>query len=126
MFRRGSPISPLFAEIFMDHFEKNLLTFSTILTNKIKFWSRYVDDIFCIWTGTYRELDQFLSNINKINKNIQFTLEKEENKKLNFLDLTIINKNNFIEYDIYRKPTFTDTIIPKNSNQSLTVKLTAF
>ena len=57
----GSPLSPLFAEIYMDHLEKNIVTDKKKISNYIKPWSRYVDDIFCIWTGTQRQLNQFLN-----------------------------------------------------------------
>lgn len=124
----GSPLSPLLAEVFMANFE-NIL-FSTnmkeSLVKYIYFWARYVDDIFCIWTGTDRQLSKFLTHLNNINKNIEFTIETEENCSLNFLDLKISRKNNTFDFDIFRKPTTTDTIIHANSNQSWQIKMSAF
>jgi hypothetical protein len=42
-------------------------------------------------------------------------VELEDNKKINFLDITISRTNNALEFSIFRKPTYTDIIIPHNS-----------
>jgi hypothetical protein len=54
-----------------------------------------------------------------------FTLEREQNNKLNFLDLTITKVANKLTYEIFRKPTTSDTIIPKDSCHPLEHKLAA-
>jgi len=46
---------------------------------------------------------------------IKFTLENETDGCINFLDFTIQNKDNKLLFNIYRKPTTTDIIIPKDS-----------
>lgn len=72
----------------MNHFEENYILNTKNKSNKhIKLWKRYVDDIFCVWFRTDRQLSQFFAYINKINNNIKFTIEKEINKSLNFLYL---------------------------------------
>ena len=43
----GSPLSPVLANIFMEHFEQNALTNSALVP---KLWKRYVDDIFAVWS----------------------------------------------------------------------------
>ena len=43
-----------------------------------------------------------------------------------FLDLRISIINNHFKYQIYRKPTITDTIIPYSSNNPLNTKLSVF
>ena len=47
-------------------------------------------------------------------------------KNNTFLDLRISIINNHFEYQIYRKPSFTDTIIPYSSNNPLNTKLSVF
>jgi len=42
---------------------------------------------------------------------------------MNFLDLTIIKETNRITFDIFRKPTTTDLIIPKDSCHPIEQKL---
>ena len=51
-----------------------------------------------------------------INPNLQFTAEMEENKTINYLDITIHRTPYNWKVAIYRKPTFTNTIIPYTSN----------
>ena len=86
-----------------------------------------MDDIFCVWTGTDRQLSLFLGALNGITKNIQFTMETEADGSLNFLDLTIRRNNHSgVSFSIYRKPTATDTVIPKTSCQSWSIRMAAF
>ncbi|XP_031346256.1 uncharacterized protein LOC116173113 [Photinus pyralis] len=119
----GSPISGILANIFIDHLENKIKLLPEF--NNIAIWNRYVDDIFCIWTGTITELHQFHIDINNLSK-IKFTIEIEQNNKLNFLDLTLHKDNNHIHYNIYRKPTTTDIVIPHNSYHSPQIKRSAF
>ena len=46
---------------------------------------------------------------------MKFSLELEADNRLNYLDLTLIKNPNGLSFDIYRKPTATDTIIPMDS-----------
>jgi hypothetical protein len=48
--------------------------------------------------------------------NLKFTAETETNNKINYLDLTIQRTATCWKTSIYRKQTFTDTIIPYSSN----------
>lgn len=61
-----------------------------------------------------------------INNEIQFTIEKETNKSLNFLDLTISTENNEITFEILKKPTQSGVIMPVFSNQSSQIKHSVF
>lgn len=111
-----SPIFPILAAIFMIFFEETLFSINNDnIVEPIHFWARYVDDIFCILSGTHRQLVIFLNHLNNINRNIQFTIETETNKAINFLDLNMGHYNNKREFDIYRKPITTDTSINSNS-----------
>jgi hypothetical protein len=51
-----------------------------------------------------------------IHPNIKFTTETESNNKIHYLDITIHRTPTNWVTSIYRKPTFTDTIIPYSSN----------
>jgi hypothetical protein len=57
-----------------------------------------------------------LHDFNNIHTNFIFTAEQEKDHKLNFLDITIHKTPNSWDFAIHRKPTFTDTIIPYDSN----------
>jgi hypothetical protein len=45
---------------------------------------------------------------NHIHPKLEFTIEKGNKKCINFLDITVIRKNNRSEFDFYRKPTAID------------------
>jgi hypothetical protein len=120
----GSPLSPILAEIFMNNFE-NKLILKTKYKKNIKLWVRYVDDILIIWEGDVTEVETFVREINNIDHNIQF---KEEigGKTLNYLDLNIkINNEEKIIVDIFRKETYSDLIIPKDSYHPFKYKTAA-
>lgn len=122
----GSNMSPLFSEIFMDHFENNLFNCTNPLLKNIKYYYRYVDDIICLWTGTNRQLNQFHEFLNDFHPNLTFKMELEHEHSLNFLDLTITITNQKHSFKIFRKPTQSDMIIPYNSNHIFKHKLAAF
>jgi uncharacterized protein (UPF0335 family) len=78
-----------------------------------------------IWTGSERQLDLFFNEVNSVNKNIQFTMEIGGDC-INFLDLTILISDNQLWFDIFRKQTITDTVIPSDSNHPINIKFSAF
>jgi hypothetical protein len=64
-----------------------------------------------------------INEFNTIHPTINFTIENEENNKLNFLDLAIHRKHNKLDYTIYRKPTATDILIHNSSCHPIEHKL---
>jgi len=56
-----------------------------------------------------------LEYFNNIVPSMKFTSEKEQNNKINFLDITITKNHEGLSFEIYRKPTATDIIIPNGS-----------
>ena len=109
---RGSPLSGLLADIYLNFYENTFMFSNNIHKHNIIFYARYVDDTFIIYKGTLRLIENFKNFMNNINKNIQFTLETETNNKLNFLDLTVTKHIDKLKFNIYRKPTTTDVTIP--------------
>ena len=83
--------------------------FGTGLSNyqgpPVKFYKRYVDDIFCIFDRK-EHADAFLEYLNKQHVCIKFTVEEEENSKLPFLDVSKTETGQF-HTTTYRKPTNT-------------------
>ena len=120
----GNPLSPLLAEIFMNSLEEHVS--KNPLFKQFIYWYRYVDDILTCFTGTDRQLSQFLTLLNNFHPNIKFTIEEETNRSINFLDLTITNQNGSHMFSIYHKPSYTDTIIPNSSCHPHSHKLAAF
>jgi hypothetical protein len=50
-----------------------------------------------------------------IHPKIKFTMEEEQDNKINYLDITIVKTHNRLQLGIYRKPTTTDHIIHNDS-----------
>ena len=102
----GNPISATFANIFMSHHEKQWLE-NCPQQFKPLIYRRYVDDTFMIFERE-EQINQFYEYLNKQHQKISFTMEKEENNKLPFLDLLLEKNNeNKLDISIYRKPTYT-------------------
>ena len=89
-------------------------------------WRRYVDDIFGIFHGPLQELELFHNWINSLHTKIKFSIEIEKQNTLSFLDLQMSVHQNKISYNIHRKPTTTDLLIPFNSAAPLSHKLASF
>lgn len=122
----GASISPFFSDFYMDVLEQKLFNDGLPYVNKVLGWYRYVDDIFCIWLGSLRQLNCFLNNtLNKLDDKIKFTMEVGD-ASLNFLDINVNILNNSFKFNIYRKPTFTDIVIPNSSIHPLNIKTSAF
>ena len=77
----GNPLSPVVANIYMEHFEELALESGE---SKPATWLRYVDDTFVIWNKGRDKLLDFLEHLNSIRPSIQFTMELEEDRKLFF------------------------------------------
>ena len=121
----GSPISGLMAEIFLQHYEEQLIK-GTIDSTKIIFYNRYVDNILIIYDQNQINKDDIQNYINKIHPDLKFKATDEIDSTINFLDLLITRRQNKLDINIYRKTTTTDTTIHYKSNHPLQHKLAAY
>jgi hypothetical protein len=85
----GSPLCPLIGNFFMEDFEKKVIE---LATHKPACWFRYVDDTLVIWPHGQAKLEDFLIHVNGLHNKIQFTMEREEEGHLPFLDIDIYKK----------------------------------
>ncbi|XP_076057238.1 telomerase reverse transcriptase-like [Oratosquilla oratoria] len=86
----GSPLSCVLASLYMEVLKRD--HFTTIMGQDTT-WLRYVDDVLAITPRETVLMDK-LNMLNRIEKNIQFTVEQEETYKLAFLDTVIWRKGN--------------------------------
>ncbi|KFD47209.1 hypothetical protein M513_11916 [Trichuris suis] len=116
----GSPLSPVLAEVFMEHLEEK--AFTSISTSDAPiFFKRYVDDIFAITTVGKEET--FLEHLNSLYPTkIKLTMEKEVDNKLPFLDVLVIKQGNNLKTTVYRKPTHSDRYLHFTSHHPMAVK----
>ena len=80
----GSPLGPALANIFVGCYENKL--FQT--TNEPFFYTRYVDDTFSI-VRIEADADQFFLALNSLHLALKFTMEKQANQTLSFLDVKV-------------------------------------
>jgi sugar-specific transcriptional regulator TrmB len=116
----GNPLAPIIADLWMQKMEEKLNRFST---NKPMIWLRYVDDVFCLFTISKTKIEAFHSRINKWHKNLNFTLEFEENNSIAFLDVLVTREENQLITSLYRKPTHTGLYMLWDSCQNRRYKL---
>ncbi|KFD52603.1 hypothetical protein M514_06450, partial [Trichuris suis] len=109
----GSPLSPILVEVFTEHFGRQLFSHTGTDATPL-FFKRYVDDVFAILPRGKE--DSFLEIMNNEFPNvILFTIEKEVDGKLPFLDTLIIRSPNGIKTTVYRKPTHSDKYVDSSS-----------
>ena len=101
----GSPLGPFFANIFLDHHERNWLA-SCPDHFKPLFFRRYIDDCFVVFRSR-DHVSPFLHYLNSQHPNISFTCELENDGKLPFLDILVERSDSDFSTSVYRKPTFT-------------------
>ena len=104
----GTRVAPTYACLFMGWLEELILgLWSNQQKTKPYLWRRYIDDVFFIWRGDVQELKDFIHFINQQHPNIKFVATFDsETKSIPFLDMLIsINKDGYLETDLYKKET---------------------
>ena len=101
----GSPLGPAVANIFVDFLESKFDN-----TVKPGVYFRYVDDTFVIF-GSELDCDRFHEKLNLLHPAFKFTIEKEQNNCLNFLDVLVEKEGTGFLTSVHRKPTFTGKYI---------------
>ena len=79
----GTRVAPTYANIFMSEFEEQ---FVYTYSHPPEHWFRFIDDIWTIFRGTKKELDDFIAYLNSCSGSIQFT-ETFSKEKTQFLDV---------------------------------------
>ena len=78
----GSKPAPDYANIFMSEIDKKIVEIAknNFQVNPVKFFKRFLDDIFIVFRGDTKQLHSFLNQINSIHSSIQFTIESHNTK----------------------------------------------
>ena len=113
----GSPLSPVAACLYMEWLEKH--HYQGIMGQEV-IWVRYVDDVLVVVPKSL-DLDSKLNELNSVNEKIQFTLEKEDQGSIGFLD-TMLIRNDRAKFKVYRKPTNKESYVHFYSGHSDRVK----
>ena len=100
----GLPLRPTLANDFLVHFEKSCLqNFPSYF--KPHHYRRYADDIFVLFTSP-KHLEAFSNFLNGQHANTSFTIEREKQNRMSFLDIEIIHEDKTFTTSVYCKPTF--------------------
>jgi hypothetical protein len=121
----GAPTSSFLLEIFLQYIENTKIA-DILRSSRIEGYYRYDDDIQrTVYNESHTDIEEVQKSFNDITSGLNFTLEREKDGELNFLDLTLTRKENELSFDIFRKHTTTDTIIPQDSCHPLEQKIAA-
>ena len=98
----GTICAPSYANLFIELFERKYIY--PLIERKSLTYFRYIDDIFLIWTGTKKELDQFFKDLNEKHPSIEFDHKASQNHIV-FLDTEIYLHNDKLHLKLCRKET---------------------
>ncbi len=76
----------------------------------MRFYKRFIDDIFIVFAGTQEDLHGFHEYLNSCNEHLRFILTTD-NKEINFLDTKVVKDNNNLTTDLLWKPTDRNTLL---------------
>ena len=104
----GSPVALTLANIFMAFYKSKWLNLYS--PKKPKFYLRYIDEILAAFDKEQDPLN-FFDFLNKTYPNIKFTIEKQINHSIAFVDVFISGINNQnLTLQKYYKSTYTDLL----------------
>lgn len=106
----GNPLSPILADIVLELLFNNTLK---KLNFNPTFLYKYVDDIILAIPETHIQI--LHTELEKFHKDLKFTIEKENNNTINFLDMTLIRQNNKIITKWYSKPSASNRMLNYHS-----------
>jgi hypothetical protein len=84
----GVPAFSVLSEIYLQHLVNTEIC-NLLIKHNIEGYFRYVDDILIIYNENKTDINDLLNCFNKLNPKLVFTLERERDIKINFLDMTI-------------------------------------
>lgn len=87
----GSPLSPILAKILMSKILDYTLEY---YNKKPKLVALYVDD--SLWILPKNDTNLILERLNSFHQRISFTIEREKNDSISFLDIEVCRRNNKI------------------------------
>ena len=99
----GGPLSGLLGDLVLENkIEKVVSTHPK--WGKMWDWVRKADDTFMEWCSSLEDLEEFHSYLNNLHPTIKWSKEIQKEDRLNFLDVLVIRKDQFIETTVYKKP----------------------
>ncbi len=94
----GTPLAPIMSEYFLRKLEKKFADDH----KEIKFYYRFMDDIFLVAEDSL-DSNMIQNWFNNCHPKIKFSIEMEEENKINYLDVLIFRKQTTFETTLFRK-----------------------
>jgi hypothetical protein len=117
----GTALAPAYANLFMATLERRHFESDT----RIRFYRRFIDDIFIIVQGTRNDAENLMESLGELHPKIKFDYSIDKHHAI-FLDLNInlLNRNGqvSIETSTYQKPMNIYQYIPWSSAHPVAVK----
>lgn len=105
------------ANMMMEDIECRIFNCS----NNVLIWRRFVDDTFVVLPE--EDVPSFFTLINSLESSISFTMEKENNGMLPFLDVLVKKgSDHYFSTSVYRKPTCTNRYMQFDSHNPMVHK----
>ncbi|CAJ0964743.1 unnamed protein product [Ranitomeya imitator] len=107
----GYNVAPPYANSYMALFEEEIVYPDPLFQTYCPFWRRYIDDVFCLWTGTPQTLDLFFHTLNTAWPGLTFTMTSNT-EKVSFLDTLVFRDElGTLKTDLYTKPTDRNSLL---------------
>ncbi len=112
----GTNMAVLVANLFVAGILDNrLYREASSFRNNIRFYRRYIDDIFMLWSGSMEELARFKRLIEHLARPLKFTLNVQQ-ESIPFLDIEFFWDHDHLHHKVYQKPMNRYLYIPYSSN----------
>ncbi|CAJ0919864.1 unnamed protein product [Ranitomeya imitator] len=112
----ASNVAPPYANAYMTHFEESVIYKHPLFISNVFYWTRYIDDVFCLWGGTLESLQSFFEFLNGAWPGIQFTMTM-------MLDTVVLkDEGGHLTSDLHIKPTDRNSILHSGSFHPQAVK----
>jgi len=111
----GSPLSPIIADLALQNLKSHTLK---NLSFNFLFYIRYVDIALAV---PRMSLNELLHNFNTFHPRLKFTLENGSTS-LDFLELTMINRDGKLIFDWYHKSTYSGRLLNFHSKHPMSQK----
>jgi hypothetical protein len=128
----GAPTSSIFSEMFIQ-FTEHTEIIDILTRNQILGYFRYVDDVLLVYDTTLTDIHTVLDSFNKATAPLQFTIEEESQKRINYLDITIYrdvhqsSTNSHTEFTEKQQPQITSYLQPLATHRNTnTVQLDSY
>ena len=114
----GTRVAPTCANIYMRNFQEKMVFHK----KNIRYWYRFIDDIWSIPTGAEEESIDFVDYLNRNEYNLKFMAQYSKGA-IQFLDITTRKYNKTIITELYTKPTDSHSYLDFSSCHLLSMKM---